>query len=129
MKMRILFGFMFALSLVLVLSTVTTAQQQMTKNDWQEAMKTAKTTQADLQSQATALDKDIADLKTQVASKDADVKACEDALFALLALPAMSGIISSVIWPPWKNASPNSRACPTTNLASTRTRWYRCRIS
>jgi len=85
-KMSLLYNFMLVLSLalVLVVSTAANAQDNMKKSDWQEAMKSATSRAADLRANLATADKNIADLKSQVAAKDGDVKACEDALFGLL---------------------------------------------
>jgi flagellar biosynthesis chaperone FliJ len=85
-KFQMASGLMAALALVMVLAMATPAkaQDEMRKDDWQEAMKTATAERSDLQNQITTLDKEINDLKGQITQKDGDVKACEDALFALL---------------------------------------------
>lgn len=86
MKKRILYGFLLAVSmaLVMVYTTPVVAQENMKKDEWQDAMKTATARRADLQNQVSDLDKNLADMKSQITAKDADVKACEDALYALL---------------------------------------------
>ena len=58
--------------------------QEMTKDQWQDAMKTYTARKADLQNQLTQVQKDIDGLKEQSTKLDADVNACHDALLALL---------------------------------------------
>jgi nucleoid-associated protein YgaU len=60
------------------------AQEKMSKDDWQQQMQTATAHRADLQKQADALDKDITDLNAKLATATQDAKACHDALLALL---------------------------------------------
>lgn len=85
-KIHVLYSFMLSLSLalVMIISSTALAQEEMKKDEWQNAMKVATAKASDLRNQSATLDKDIADLKSQITAKDADVKACEEALYALL---------------------------------------------
>jgi len=60
------------------------AQQEMTKEQWQQEMANYKAKQTDLQNQLNQVNKDIDDLKNQSKKLDADLAGCEDALYALL---------------------------------------------
>jgi nucleoid-associated protein YgaU len=60
------------------------AQQTETKDQWMQDMKAAQDQNKQLTDQSAALDKDIADANAKLATADADQKACEDALFAIL---------------------------------------------
>ncbi|MBI5476060.1 MAG: LysM peptidoglycan-binding domain-containing protein [Ignavibacteriales bacterium] len=60
------------------------AQDEMTKEQWQEQMKSLKEKQTALQADLTKLNGEIDGMKTQSTKLDADVLACEDALYALL---------------------------------------------
>ncbi len=58
--------------------------QEMTKDEWQAQMTSMTAKRADLQTQLKKLTDDITGLKSQSDKLDADVRACEDALYALL---------------------------------------------
>ncbi len=60
------------------------AQEEMTKDQWQEQMTSYKAKQVDLQAQVTKLNADIEGLKVQSSKLDTDLLACEDALYAML---------------------------------------------
>jgi nucleoid-associated protein YgaU len=60
------------------------AQEKMTKEEWQAQMTSYKAKQADLQAQVTKLSADIDGLKAQSTKLDADLLACEDAMYAML---------------------------------------------
>ncbi|MFI5252318.1 MAG: hypothetical protein ACHQQQ_07815 [Bacteroidota bacterium] len=85
MKTKNIVGFILIAMLGLVLLSVMPATaQNLSKSDWEAAMKSATDRQTDLTGQLSAASKNLEDMKAQLTSKDADVKACEDALFALL---------------------------------------------
>jgi nucleoid-associated protein YgaU len=58
--------------------------QEMTKDQWQADMASFTQKRADLETQKKKLTDDIANFQTQSEKLDADLKACEDALYALL---------------------------------------------
>ncbi|MDI6766003.1 MAG: LysM peptidoglycan-binding domain-containing protein [Bacteroidota bacterium] len=60
------------------------AQEEMTREEWQTQMATYKAKQAELQAELLKLNAEIEELKTQSTKLDADITACEDALYALL---------------------------------------------
>ncbi len=60
------------------------AQETMTKDQWQADMAAATAKRTDLDAQLTKLTADMAALKTQSDKVDADLRACEDALYAML---------------------------------------------
>jgi nucleoid-associated protein YgaU len=60
------------------------AQDEMTKEQWQEQMKSLKEKQTALQADLTKLNGDIDGLKVQSQKLDVDILACEDGLFALI---------------------------------------------
>jgi len=85
MKRTHLFWLITAVSLMLVFcASMLPAQEKMSKDEWQAAMKTYTAKRADLNAQLTKLDADITGLKSQSDKLDADVRACEEALFALM---------------------------------------------
>jgi nucleoid-associated protein YgaU len=85
MKTQKMIGFILVAMLGLVLLSVqSVSAQNLSKSDWEEAMKAATARQSELTTQLSAVTKDVEDLKAQLTAKDADVKACEEALFALL---------------------------------------------
>jgi hypothetical protein len=71
---------------VLMFLTVTPliAQEEMTKEEWQNQMTQYKAKEAELQGELAKLNADIEGLKAQSAKLDADITACEDALYAML---------------------------------------------
>jgi len=58
--------------------------QEMTKDQWQDEMKSNTAKRTELQGQLAKLDQDITDLKAQSTKLDTDLSACEEALFTLL---------------------------------------------
>ncbi len=60
------------------------AQEKMTKDQWQADMAAAGAKRTDLNAQLTKLTADMTALKTQSDKLDADLRACEDALYAML---------------------------------------------
>jgi septal ring factor EnvC (AmiA/AmiB activator) len=60
------------------------AQEEMTREEWQNQMTSYKQQQTELQAEMAKLDADIADLKAQSLKLDGDITACEDALYAML---------------------------------------------
>ncbi len=71
-------------ALLFAVNVETLVAQEMTKEQWQDAMKTYTARKTELQSQLSTLQKDLEDVKSQSAKMDADVKSCHDALLALL---------------------------------------------
>jgi len=76
------------ISLALLLSVIAwntlIAQEKMTKDEWQSQMATYTQKVADLQAQVTKLTAEMEGLKTSSDKLDADIRACEDALYAML---------------------------------------------
>ncbi|HUN64557.1 MAG TPA: hypothetical protein VMW43_00540 [Bacteroidota bacterium] len=72
------------LLLISLLTAVASGQDKMTRDQWQSAMTAATAKVADLQAQLTKLQGDKTALTAQSAKLDADLRACEDALYALL---------------------------------------------
>ena len=60
------------------------AQEKMSKDEWQAQMASVKARIADVQTQLSKLDKDKTTLVEQSTKLDADIRSCEDALYALL---------------------------------------------
>jgi nucleoid-associated protein YgaU len=60
------------------------AQEEMTKDQWQAEMSRLTARKAELTTQMTKLDADIAAMKAQADKASADATACEDALYAML---------------------------------------------
>ncbi|MBI4811572.1 MAG: hypothetical protein HY800_09090 [Ignavibacteriales bacterium] len=82
--MKNIYIFSTIIFLLFLIVAPSIAQEEMTKEQWQTEMASYKAKEADLQSQLTQLNKDIEDLKAQSTKLDADILACEDALYALL---------------------------------------------
>jgi nucleoid-associated protein YgaU len=82
-KILLLSLFVFVL---FVTVTPLIAQEEMTKEQWQEQMKTLKEKQTNLQSELTKLTGEVDGLKVQSQKLDVDILACEDGLYALLGL-------------------------------------------
>ena len=61
-------------------------QEKMSKDEWQTQMTAAKSRVTQLQTQITKLEADKATLDAQSTKLDADIRACEDALYALLGI-------------------------------------------
>ncbi len=80
--------YLYSLSIIVIFLFLTVvpliAQEEMTKDQWQTEMANYKSKKADLESQLNQLSKDIEDLKKQSTKLDADIIACEDALYALI---------------------------------------------
>jgi len=76
------------LLVLLVLSCVAAtqvfAQEEMTKDEWSKQMTELKSKVAGLQATLDALTADVTGLQAQSAKADADLAACEDALYAML---------------------------------------------
>ncbi len=77
---------LFSIVLLILFLSVSTifAQEEMTREEWQNQMATYKVKQTELQAELIKLDADIEGLKTQITKLDADIMACEDALYTLL---------------------------------------------
>lgn len=70
--------------LLLVAAFTLVAQEQMTKDQWKTEMATQTAKLQDLQAQSARLTKEMDSLKALSTKGDADVRACEDALYAML---------------------------------------------
>ena len=70
--------------LLLIVDLRPVMAQEMTKDEWQAQMTSLTAKRTDLQAQLTKLTGDAVGLKSQSDKLDADIKACEDALYALL---------------------------------------------
>ncbi len=78
-------GKLTILCLLILLATGSLlAQDKMSKQDWESGMAAAKTRLAELQAQSSKLTADMDSLKAHSGKLDADVRACEDALYASL---------------------------------------------
>lgn len=64
--------------------TATGFSQEMSKDQWQAEMSRLTARKAELTTQMTKLDADIAAVKTKHETATADIRACEDALYAML---------------------------------------------
>jgi nucleoid-associated protein YgaU len=84
MKTTKLFSIALFVFMVGVSTVQMNAQEKMSKDQWQSEMATAKQRIADLNAQLIKLTQDVDGLKSQSSKLDADVRACEDALYALL---------------------------------------------
>lgn len=84
MKSKILFLLIAILSGMILLNVQPVAAQEMTKDQWQSEMNSTTAQVADLQNQLKKIDDDIKGLKDKSDKLDADLKACNDALLALL---------------------------------------------
>lgn len=60
------------------------AQEKMSKDEWQSRVAAAKSKITDLQAQLTKLNADKDNLTSQSSKLDADLRSCEDALYAML---------------------------------------------
>lgn len=74
----------FLCAAVVMMSAQTLVAQEMTKEQWQEEMKIYTARKAEFQAQLAQLEEEIKAAKASAEAKDADVRACEDALFSLL---------------------------------------------
>jgi nucleoid-associated protein YgaU len=72
------------LAIVLMSVQGVLAQDEMTRDQWQEEMKNVTAKRTELQGQLAKLDQELTALKGQSTKLDADVLACEEALFAML---------------------------------------------
>jgi nucleoid-associated protein YgaU len=84
MKTTLLMFLLVSLFFLVAASPAIGQEQKMTKDEWQSQMSTATQRITDLKAQSAALDSQKALLQAQSAKLDADVKACEDALYAML---------------------------------------------
>ena len=79
---------MKTISLIVMLSLIAcgtlAAQEKMTKDEWQSQMATYTQKVTDLQAQIAKLTTETDALKAQSDKLDADLRACEDALYAML---------------------------------------------
>jgi nucleoid-associated protein YgaU len=67
-----------------LMTTQTLVAQQMTKDQWQEEMRNYTARKADLQAQLAKLEGELKEARASAENIDNDIRACEDALFALL---------------------------------------------
>lgn len=84
MKTNYLLTFVLVITMLVLLSVQPLLAQEMTKDQWQEEMKTYTARRAELQTRLTNLDNEVKQAKANSEQLDADVRACEDALFSLL---------------------------------------------
>ena len=63
---------------------VALAQEEMTKDQWQQQMTEFTAKRNDLKKQLQQLTKEVEDLQTQLSQKDADLKKCQDEILALV---------------------------------------------
>ncbi|HTK81536.1 MAG TPA: hypothetical protein VL633_04540 [Bacteroidota bacterium] len=82
--MKTLKNFTILLALSLLVLSAVVAQEKMTKDEWQSEMATYTKKVADLDAQAKKLAADMDGLKAQSDKLDADLRSCEDALYAML---------------------------------------------
>ncbi len=72
--------------MILVISAPLLSQEKMSRDEWQAQMTAAKARVADLSAQIAKLDSGNTALTAQSSKLDADLRACEDALYALLGI-------------------------------------------
>jgi len=84
MKAQKLFPLILGIIILFLATTGTMVGQQMSKDQWQDEMKTYTTKSADLQNQLARLTDDIKNLQSQSDKLDADMKTCQQDLYALL---------------------------------------------
>jgi len=84
--MKTTLSFFLIAVLLVALSLPALAQEKMTRDEWQTQMTTAKSRVAQLQAQVAKLDSDKTVLMGQSTKLDADLKSCEDALYAMLGI-------------------------------------------
>jgi nucleoid-associated protein YgaU len=84
--MKTLLTFLLAAIMVLMISLPLLGQDKMSRDEWQAQMTTAKSRVAQLQAQIAKLDSDKTLLQFQSTKLDADLRACEDALYAMLGI-------------------------------------------
>ena len=75
---------LLATALLLVAVYPAIGQEKMTRDEWQSQISAATQRIADLKKQSVELDSQKVVAQAQAAKADADVKACEDALYAML---------------------------------------------
>ncbi len=83
MKVKTVFFVMLAV-LLAVWVVGAAAQEEMSKDDWQQQMNQLTAQRNDLSAKAKALDQDIQTLQSQSTQADADYKKCMDELYALV---------------------------------------------
>jgi septal ring factor EnvC (AmiA/AmiB activator) len=84
MKTTSLIVFLAAVVLFLSARPLVAQEEKMSRDEWQAQMKATTERIADLKKQSAALDSQKVPLQAQLTKADADVKACEDALYAML---------------------------------------------
>ncbi len=84
MKPKLLMLLLASVFFLVASSPAIGQEQKMSKDEWQSQMSTATQRITDLKSQSAGLDTQKVALQAQAAKLDADEKACEDALYAML---------------------------------------------
>ena len=85
MNTRTISIFVSLCTLILLVSLQTVfAQEEMTKNAWEADMKEYTAKRTDLQNQLSSLTTEIGNLQSQSEKLAADLRSCEDALYAML---------------------------------------------
>lgn len=84
MKTNNIFQILLLICLLFSFTYQPVIAQEMTKDQWQEQMKTFTAKRTELQGKLSSLEKDIAGLNTQIEKLNSDITSCEEALFALL---------------------------------------------
>ena len=69
--------------LVIVFVFVATAQEQITKEEWQKQITSLTTNRTDLKNKLDGLQKEVADLQLQDAAKTQALKQCQDEMAAI----------------------------------------------
>jgi len=77
-------GLLLVLLMICIGGQQVFAQEEMSKDEWQKQMTDYTARVTDLQTKVAALDAEIAALNSQSTKADADLRACEDALYAML---------------------------------------------
>jgi nucleoid-associated protein YgaU len=84
MTINRIFTVVTLLFVLVVMTAPTVAAQEMTKEQWQEEMKTYSARKIELQAQLAKVEDELKAAKASAESIDGDIRACEDALFSLL---------------------------------------------
>ncbi len=82
--MKTTLSFLMVIALTIFVTSSMLGQEKMSRDEWQSEMTTAKARVAELQGQIAKLDSDKTVLMNQSTKLDADIKSCEDALYALI---------------------------------------------
>lgn len=84
--MKTLFSLLAVGIMILAISAPLLSQEKMTRDEWQAQMTAAKARVAELTAQVAKLDSDKTVLASQSSKLDADLRACEDALYSMLGI-------------------------------------------